>query len=132
MGGNVLGLGTPATPLLSLQNPWSLSPYGVQGIGISPFGSTQTYGQQPVQQILQFLQAVPQQLQHLQQLQYQQLQLLQQLQQLVQIVPAQLQQLIQFAPQQTQQPFNQLAAGFPVAPWGISPQIFGAQSSHVM
>jgi hypothetical protein len=58
-----------------------------------------------------------------------QLQALQQLQQTIQLLPGQLQQL--------QQPsaFGQSAGAgsFPAtSPWGIGPQPFGAQPSHVM
>src|SRR5262245_21615289 len=99
--------------------------YGPQAFG-NPFATQQLYGQ-PLQQLLQILQVIPQQLQQLQQLQYIQSQQLQQLQQLVQLVPQQIQQL--------HQPFGQLhaSAGFPVnSPWGLSPQVFGAQPAQLM
>jgi hypothetical protein len=127
-----------ATPF----TPWGLSPYGIQGQGITPFPlqsptGQSPYAQQSLQQIYQLLQIVPQQLQALQQLEYQQQQ---QIQQLLQIVPAQLmqlQQLVQVALQQiqqTQQPLGQMAGagGFAVTPWGITPQGFGAQPAQVM
>jgi hypothetical protein len=128
----------------------------------APLGSTMAgpqSGLQSLQQVLPLLQIVPQQLHHLQQLASVQLQELQQLQQIVQLLPVhlqQLQQLIQFVPQQLQQlqqpsPFQQSSpfqqpsqlhqtfgqsaglGGIPVtAPWGIGPQAFGAQPSHVM
>jgi hypothetical protein len=130
------------------------SPY----LGGSPYWGQQQYGQQqytqPLQQIFQILQVVPQQLQQVQQLQYVQQQQLQQLQQILQVIPsqlAQLKQLIQFVPQQihqgqqpsqAQQPFGQQQSfgqvpplgGFPAttSQWGISPQVFGPQPSHVM
>lgn len=112
-------------------------PYGQPGLSFPVGGSfASPYALQPLQQILQVLQLVPQQLQQLQQLEYLQQQQLQHLQQLVQIIPsqlAQLQQLIQVAPQQqTHQPFAQFPGGLPLsAPWGISPQAFGAPS-HIM
>jgi hypothetical protein len=105
MGGSVFGLGAPTGSFGSLQNPWSVSPFG-----------SQLYGQQPLQQIVQVLQVIPQQLQQLQQLQYLQSHQLQQLQQLIQIIPQQIQQL--------QQPFSQVPS--------LSPQAFGAQPVHVM
>jgi hypothetical protein len=93
------GIGSPSGfPVQS--TPWSVSPYGAQGIG--SYSSAQLpYGSQ--QPTLQSLQILPQQIQQLQQLAYIQQQ---QLQQVLQIVPAQLQQLqqvIQFVPQQLQQ-----------------------------
>lgn len=125
------------TPL----NPGALS-FGLQGQTIAPtvlqsLAGPSPYATLPIQQVFQLLQSVPQQLQALQQLQYIQHQ---QLQQLAQIVPAQLaqlQQLIQAALQQiqlTQQPFGQVAGagGFAVSPWGITPQIYGAQPAQVM
>ncbi len=140
------GLGTPIThtpPLIppGLSPYTGLSPYSA--VSMSPLVASQLYGQSPhpLQQILQALHVVPQQLQHLQQLQYLQQHQLQQLQQILQFIPshlAQLQQLIQLSPQliqHTQQPFGQMTptTGLPVLPpWGISPQIFGAQPSYVM
>jgi hypothetical protein len=69
-------------------------------------------------------------------------------QQILQTIPAQLQQLqqlIQFVPQhihqgqqlsQAQQPFGQVPpfGAFPqtTPQWGVSPQVFGPQPSHVM
>jgi hypothetical protein len=47
---------------------------------------------------------------------------------------AQLQQLIQFVPhhlQQLQQPFGAAGVSIP-SPWGVSPQMIGAQPSYVM
>jgi hypothetical protein len=102
--------------------------YGPQAFG-NPFNAQQLYGQ-PLQQLFQILQAIPQQLQQLQQLQYIQSQQLQQLQQLIQLVPQQIQQI-----QHLQHPFGQLqaSAGFPVnSPWGLSPQVFGAQPAQLM
>jgi len=52
---------------------------------------------------------------------------------LIQIVPQQLQQLQQLS--QFQQPIGQSAGfgGFGASPqWGVGPQAFGAQPSHVM
>ena len=125
----------------------STTPFQSPQIGSSQwpqnvFGSTfaNPYGVSPVQQIQQLLQIVPQQLQYLLQLSYWQQH---QLQQILHIVPAQLQQLIQLVPQIQQQqqtsPFQQpfgpavgLGAFGTPPPFGLSPQIFGAQSSHVM
>ena len=111
------------TPL----TPWGISPYGIQGQGVTPVA---------LQQVYQLLQIVPQQLQALQQLEYLQQQ---QLQQLLQIVPAQLAQLhhlIQavLQTQQTQQPLGQMAGagGFAMTPWGITPQGLGAQPGQIM
>lgn len=150
------GLGTSFTHPVQ-QVPWGIPPYGAQGLSINPFalqgqpfhspssapmGNTSNYGPQPLQHVLQLLQLVPQQLQQLEQLQFQQLQQLQHVQQIVQLIPAQLghvQQLIQLGSRQQtsqlQQPFGQTPGlssfGLPT-PWGISPQIVGAQPSHVM
>jgi hypothetical protein len=99
--------------------------YGTSALG-NQFQAPQLYGQ-PIQQLLQILQILPQQLQQLQHLHYIQSQQLQQLQQLIQFVPQQIQQL--------HQPFGQLNAsgGFPAtSPWGVSPQLFGAQPAHLM
>jgi hypothetical protein len=147
----MFGLSTPfANPVQPV--PWGISPYGTQGLSINPFALQGqpflnslssspiggAYGAQPLQQVLQLLQVVPQQLQQLEQLQLHQLQ---QIQQLVQLIPAQiahlqqLQQLIQLASRQGQQPspFQQPPGlGSYASPWGVSPQIFGAQPGHVM
>lgn len=138
---NPQGLGiNPYTFQQYAQNPPLVSTPLYSTIGSPAFGP------QPLQQVLPLLQTVPQQLQHLQQLVSVQLQELQRLQQIVQLLPAQLQQLqqlIQVVPQQLQQlqqpsqlqqPFGYGApGGFAVtAPWGIGPQAFGAQPSHVM
>jgi hypothetical protein len=103
---------TLGSPIGYPQTGWGTTPYGVPGIGTSP------WQQQMPQQLLQI---VPQQIQQLHYLQLQELQLLQQL---LQIVPQQLHQLqhvIQFVPQQLQQlqqqlqnqqtPFGQATAG---------------------
>ena len=126
------------------QNPWGLSPYGGQTIGIpgQGIGIGQPYTQ-PLQQIFQSLQSVPLQLHQLQHqlLQLQQLQGVQQqtLQQLLQVVPVQLQQLqqlVQFIPQQIQQlqqqPFGLgVTAGLPFQSMStINP--FAGQSAPVM
>jgi hypothetical protein len=144
----MFGLSTPFTNPVQ-QVPWGNSPYGSQGLSINPFALQgqpfqnplssspigSGYGAQPLQQVLQLLQVVPQQLQQLEQLQLQQLQ---QIQQLAQVIPAQigqLQQLIQVASRQGQQPLGQtpgLGSYGLTSPWGISPQIFGAQSGQVM
>ena len=145
MIGSALGSFSPLSSGTS-QSPFGLSPYG----GLSPYAGLSPYGTQgayvspfggPAPQVLQFLQYVPQQLHQLQQLEYIQQQ---QLQQILQVVPAQLaqlQQLIQFVihsvqqPNQMQQPFGQVqgAGIFGAAPpWGITPQIFGAQPGLVM
>jgi len=143
MGGSMFGLTTPFTNPVQ-QVPGGISPYGTQGLSINPFAFQghpslnpfssspigSAYGVQPLQQVFQLLQVVPQQLQQLEQLQLQQLQ---QLQQLAQLIPAQigqLQQLIQIASRQGQQPG--LGSYASTSPWGISPQIFGAQPGHVM
>jgi hypothetical protein len=59
---------------------------------------------------------------------------LQQLQQLIQFVPQQIHQGLQ--PSQAQQPFGQVSpfGGFAASTpqWGVSPQVFGPQPSHVM
>ena len=145
MGGTTFGIGSPFTYPTSQLNPFTQlsqpNPFGA-----SPFGGQQPYVQ-PLQQVLQILQIVPQQLQQLQHLEYLQQQQLQQVQQILQTIPAQLQQLqqlIQFVPQhihqgqqsQVQQPFGQVpvfGAFSPTTPqWGVSPQVFGPQPSHVM
>jgi hypothetical protein len=131
-------------------NPYTLlqQPYGqtVANVPASSMIAASPYSVQPLQQLFQLLQIVPQQLQQLQQLEYVQQQQLQQLQQLLQLIPgqlAQLQQLLQSVPPQLQQlqpsplqqPFGQVPglSGFAAtAPWGISPQVFGAQPGHVM
>ena len=138
--------------------PWGVSPLGHQGLGVNPYAFQQytqnqpllgaqlssvgipASGLQPLQQILSLLQIVPQQVQHLQQLVSVQLQALQQLQQSIQVLPGyvqQLHQLIQFVPQQLQQPSvlgqSAGAGSFPAtSPWGIGPQPFGAQPTHLM
>ena len=156
MGGSMFGLTTPFTNPVQ-QVPGGISPYGTQGLSINPFAlqgqpftnllssspvwNVYGYGAHPLQQVLQLLQLVPQQLQQLEQLQFQQIQQLQQIQQVVQLIPAQLvqlQQLVQLGSRQGQQPsqfqpqFGQLGSYATSPPWGISPQIFGAQPSHVM
>ena len=117
------GIGT-STIYPTAQNPWAFSPYTAQGLGAqTPFHA-------------QLLQIVPQQLQQVQLLQQQQLVLLQQL---LHVVPAQLQQLqqlIQVAPhqlQQLQQQYQPFGAGLsgPLG-FGLVPQAFGGQTSHVM
>ena len=145
MGVNMLGLGTPITSLAPSQT-WGLPHQSA--IGINPLAAQQLYGQSPIsiastafsptpvpplQQLHQILQIVPQQLQHLLQLQYLQQQQLQQLQQVVQLISAPLQQLQQHA-QYIQQAQPLIGAGGApgVTPWGVSPQIFGAQPSYVM
>ena len=145
MGGTTFGVGLPFSYPTSQLNPFASSPYAAHGFGGSPHWGQQQQYAQPLQQIFQILQVVPQQLQQLQQLVYVQQQQLQQLQQILQAIPAQLQQLIQFVPQQiqqgqptsqAQQPFGQVPpmGGFPptTPQWGISPQVFGPQPSHVM
>ena len=156
MGGTTFGIGSPLTyptsqlnpfTQMSQPNPFAASPFGTPGFGASPYGGPQQQFAHPLQQVLQILQIVPQQLQQLQQLEYLQQQQLQQVQQILQTIPAQLQQLqqlIQFVPQhihqgqqsQVQQPFGQVppfGAFSPTAPqWGVSPQVFGPQPSHVM
>jgi UDP-galactopyranose mutase len=141
MAGTAFGYGSPFTTANSPITSWGLSPYGIQNQGIAPALQSITglspYAQQPLQQVHQLLQIIPQQLQALQQLDYLQQQ---QIQQLLQIVPAQLmqlQQLVQVALQQiqqTQQPLGQVAGagGFAMTPWGITPQVFGAQPAQVM
>jgi hypothetical protein len=135
MGGTTFGIGLPFSYPTSQFNPFASSPYGTYGFGSSPhWGQQQQQYAQPLQQIFQILQAVPQQLQ--------------QVQQILQVIPvqlAQLQQLIQFVPQQihqgqqpsqAQQPLGHVPSlgGFPptTPQWGISPQVFGPQPSHVM
>jgi hypothetical protein len=121
MAGTAFGYGSPFTTANTPITSWGLSPYA----------------QQPLQQVHQLLQIIPQQLQAVQQLEYLQQQ---QIQQLLQIVPAQLmqlQQLVQVALQQiqqAQQPLGQMAGagGFAMTPWGITPQVFGAQPAQVM
>ncbi len=138
-------------------NPYAFQQYGQnQTLGATPLSSIGAApGLQPPPQVLALLHIVPQQLQHLQQLVSVQLQELQQLQQIVQLLPAQLQQLqqlLQFVPQQLQQlqqpqfpqpwqfqqpsqfqqPFTQGSAFAGAGPWGVNPQPFGAQPSHVM
>ena len=153
MGGTTFGIGSPLTyptsqlnpfTQMSQPNPFAASPFGTPGFGASPYGGPQQQFAHPLQQVLQILQIVPQQLQQLQQLEYLQQQQLQQVQQILQTIPAQLQQLIQFVPQhihqgqqsQVQQPFGQVplfGAFSPATPqWGVSPQVFGPQPSHVM
>jgi 7-keto-8-aminopelargonate synthetase-like enzyme len=129
------GLGTPINTLAAGLSPYSSvssgplmsigSPYAFQ-TGLAPYAS------HPAQQILQLLQVVPQQLQQILQLGHLQQQQLQQLQYALQFLPAQIQQLIQFAPQHLQQMQQPFAASPFLTPWGISPQLTGAQSSHVM
>jgi hypothetical protein len=157
MGGSTFELGTPFTNPVQ-QVPWGVSPYGSQGLSISPFALQgqplanvfssspigSGYGPQPLQQVLQLLQLMPQQLQQLEHLQLQQIQQVHQLQQLVQVIPAQLsylQQANQLASRQSQQPwqFQQPFGQVPtlgsyalVPPWGTPPQILGAQPGHVM
>ena len=122
--GTAFGIGTPINPVA--QNPWGFSPYTGQGFGVQTLS----------QQIAQLLHIVPQQLQQVQLLQQQQLVLLQQL---LHVVPAQLQQLqqlIQVVPhqiQQLQQQYQPFGAG-PSGPlgFGLVPQVFGGQASHVM
>ncbi len=139
-------------------NPWSLSFQNPQGLGINPSALQQYALNQPLasaplssiagqgpalqqlHQTVPLLQIVPQQLQHLQQLVSLQLQELQQLQQMVQLALAPLQQgPFQQTPFQQPSQFQQSfgygpgPGGFSVAaPWGIGPQAFGAQPSHVM
>jgi hypothetical protein len=120
--GTAFGIGTPTVYPVA-QNPWGLSPYAGQGFGALT----------PVPQIAQLLQIVPQQLQQVQLLQQQQLVLLQQL---LHVVPAQLQQLqqlIQVVPHQIQQQYQPFGAGLsgPLG-FGLVPQAFGGQTSHVM
>jgi hypothetical protein len=138
----VFGYGSPfttaTTPIASL----GLSPYGIQNQGIGTAAlqgltGQSLYAQQPLQQVAQLLQIIPQQLQALQQLESLQQQ---QIQQLLQVVPAQLMQLHQLVQvalqqiQQTQQPLGQMGGGggFAMTPWGITPQVFGAQPAQVM
>ena len=122
--GTGFGIGTPAIYPMT-QNPWSFAPYIGAGFG-------QTFAQ-PVTQLLQI---VPQQLQQVQLLQQQQLALLQQLLSIVPSQLQQLQQLIQVVPhqvQQLQQPYQPFGAGLsgPLG-FGLVPQAFGGQTSHVM
>ena len=123
--GSAFGIGIP-TIYPVVQNPGSVSPYIGQGFGAQALS----------QQIAQLLQIVPQQLQQVQLLQQQQFVLLQQL---LHVVPAQLQQLqqlIQVVPhqiQQLQQQYQPFGAGLssPLG-FGLVPQAFGGQTSHVM
>lgn len=124
MIGTTLGIGSSQ---LGQPNPWGLSTYGGQPIGTHPFTQQpQSYGQQPLQQLVpfagsgignyvpgvqtaQYAQPLPQiqQLMHTLPLQVQQLQQLQQLQQQQHILQQQqlhqLQQLLQLVPQQLHQ-----------------------------
>ena len=123
--GTGFGIGTPAIYPMA-QNPWAFAPYIGAGFG----------GQTSAQQATPLLQAVPQQLQQLQILQQQQLALLQQLLTIVPSQLQQLQQLIQVVPhhvQQLQQPYQPFGAGLsgPLG-FGLVPQAFGGQTSHVM
>jgi hypothetical protein len=122
--GTGFGIGTPAIYPMA-QNPWGFAPYIGAGLG-------QTFAQ-PVTQLLQIM---PQQLQQVQLLQQQQLALLQQLLSIVPSQLQQLQQLIQVVPhqvQQLQQPYQPFGAGLsgPLG-FGLVPQAFGGQTSHVM
>src|SRR5262245_45435638 len=122
--GTGFGIGTPAIYPMA-QNPWGFSPY----IGAG-------FGQTSAQPVAQLLQIVPQQLQQLQFLQQQQLALLQQLLSIVPSQLQQLQQLIQVVPhqvQQLQQPYQPFGAGLsgPLG-FGLVPQAFSGQTSHVM
>lgn len=119
----------------------SLSPFGFSpsGVNVNPFVTSSPgsffspYGAQSGSQILQLLQVVPQHVHQLLQLTYFQQQQLHQLQQIVQLIPAHLIQLQQQI--QSQQPFGQMGGGTGaggLSPWGISPQIFGAQPGYVM
>jgi len=108
------------------QNPWGFTPYIGAGFG----------GQTSAQQVTQLLQIVPQQLQQVQLLQQQHLALLQQLLSIVPSQLQQLQQLIQVVPQQVtqlQQPYQPFGAGLsgPLG-FGLVPQAYGGQTSHVM
>jgi UDP-galactopyranose mutase len=137
----IVGYSSPFTTATSPISSLGLSPYGIQNQSITPALQGPTglspYAQHPLQQVHQLLQIIPQQLQALQQLEYLQQQ---QIQQLLQVVPAQLmqlQQLVQLALQQiqqAQQPLGQMAGagGFAMTPWGITPQVFGAQPAQVM
>jgi hypothetical protein len=123
--GTGFGIGTPAIYPMA-QNPWGFTPYIGAGFG----------GQPSAQQATQLLQIVPQQLQQLQLLQQQQLALLQQLLSIVPTQLQQLQQLIQVVPQQVnqlQQPYQPFGAGLsgPLG-FGLVPQAYGGQTSHVM
>ena len=156
MGGTTFGTGSPFTyptsqlnpfTAMSQPNPFAGSPFGPPAFGAAPVGGQPQPYAHPLQQVLQILQVLPQQLQHLQHLEYLQQQQLHQVQQILQAIPAQLQQiqqLIQFVPQyihqgqqQSQgQPFGQApqfgAFSPPTPQWGLSPQVFGPQPSHVM
>ena len=123
--GTGFGIGTPAIYPMA-QNPWGPVPYIGAGFG----------GQTSAQQVTQLLQIVPQQLQQVQALQQQQFALLQQLLSIVPSQLQQLQQLIQVVPhqiQQLQQPYQPFGAGLsgPLG-FGLAPQAFGGQTSHVM
>jgi hypothetical protein len=123
--GTGFGIGTPAIYPMT-QNPWAFSPYIGAGFG----------GQSSAQQVTQLLQIVPQQLQQVQLLQQQQFALLQQLLSIVPSQLQQLQQLIQVVPhqiQQLQQPYQPFGAGIsgPLG-FGLVPQAYGGQTSHVM
>ena len=147
MAVTAFGLGTPISTLTAPGLSWGLSPYS--GVSINPLMSIGAqfppqaqlplpsltgltpYASHPVvQQVLQLLQVVPQQLQQILQLGYLQQHQLQQLLQALQYIPAQLQQLTQSAPLFQQQPFG-TSSPF-TTPWGLSPQMAGAQPSHVM
>jgi hypothetical protein len=123
--GTGFGIGTPAIFPMAL-NPWGSAPYIGAGFG----------GQTSAQQVTQLLQIVPQQLQQVQLLQQQHLALLQQLLSIVPSQLQQLQQLIQVVPhqiQQLQQPYQPFGTGLsgPLG-FGLVPQAFGGQTSHVM
>jgi len=123
--GTGFGIGTPAIYPMA-QNPWGFAPYIGAGFG----------GQTSAQQVTQLLQIVPQQLQQVQLLQQQHLALLQQLLSIVPSQLQQLQQLIQVVPQQVtqlQQPYQPFGAGLsgPLG-FGLVPQAYGGQTSHVM
>ncbi len=142
--GTAFGIGTPT--IYPVQSPWGFSPYTGQAFGAQSsnpslgagygIGSYGVGTVSPSQQIAQLLQIVPQQLQQVQVLQQQQLALLQQLLQLVPAQLQQLQQLIQVVPhqvQQLQQQYQPFGAAFssPLG-FGLVPQAFGGQTSHVM
>ena len=139
MIGTAFGIGTPLGYPTQQLNPYGATFFGAQGSPAQNPNITQT-----LQHVVQLLQVLPQQLQQVQQQQYQQQQQLQQLLHTIPVQLAQLQQLIQFVPQQVQQlqqgaafqqPFGQLAGttGYGIStPWGIAPQVIGAQPSQVM
>jgi hypothetical protein len=114
MGGTTFGIGSQFTYPTSQLNPFNQlsqpNPFGA-----SPFGGQQPYAH-PLQQVQQILQTIPAQLQ-----------------QLIQLVP---QHIHQGQQSQVQQPFGQVplfGAFSPTTPqWGVSPQVFGPQPSHVM